>query len=305
MNTRKKLTWLLLVFAAIAWFGLKNPVYRAVTASSELPTNAPASFEGEDGWALLPVEPTPGAWNDPWGVDLYILPPPSGAKAGRGLVDIFHEPTRRELAQSAQVIESAFSAAGPSYSAIYRHPSPSVNAKAEDWDVARLDAEMAFERYLHDKNKWRGVLLIASPDTGHLVAPILARIEKDPRLLERFSGLVVLYTGTSAPQANVTCSPAMQGDCVVAIKVARQTGTFNWLVPQLYRQPLVFEIEDVEPLSRELTARNLKLSIWLDKNAPKPAEPLGGLDDIEVIEIAPIRSPGETGSDDENLSRDD
>ena len=90
----------------------------------------------------------------------------------------------------------------------------------------------------------------------------------------------------------------MLGDCLIIGAVEPQGSWIQWLAPRLYRSSAEFTFKDNDTLEATLAERNTKLSIWLDKNAPKPAEPLGGIEDIEVVEVAPIRRPGET--DDEN-----
>jgi len=152
---------------------------------------------------------------------------------------------------------------------------------------------MAFEQYLYSKNKWRGILIVAAPETEQLLGPLLQRIEADPRLVERFSG-VVLLSDTSSAFAEVKCSPVMEGNCVVQADIKRESSYLNWLLPQPHRSPVSFEILDRAALGKTLIDRNTSLSLWLDKHAPKPAEPLGGLEDMEVIDIAPVRRPGET-----------
>ena len=286
---------LIIIFAAlIAWFGLKNVTYRSFFAGEPPTDQSPATYNKEDGWAVLPVEVPPGAWFEPWGVDVFIVPPPSGASAGAGLVGDFHPDAYMEMAKHGHQIEKVLAPAGPSYSAVYRHPSASATSQTQDWDVAREDLVMAFERYLYTKNNMRGVLLVSAPATQELIPPLLTRIESDPRLLERFSGVVWLQESATAPSIDVKCSPAMAGNCSILGAVNNSSGWLSWLAPQLPRRSVHFDFADAEQLSTELTKRNTKLSIWLDENAPKPAEPLGGIEDMEVVEVAPIRRPGET-----------
>ena len=286
---------LILILVALAsWFGLKNIVYQSFFAG-DIPAEQTAStYNGDDGWILIPVETPPGAWLDPWGVDVFIVPPPSGVSAGDGLVGDFHPGARQELAAHAHQIEKVFAPAGPSYSAIYRHPSASATSQTSNWDVSREDLVMAFERYLYTKNNMRGILLVSAPGTEDLIPPLLARIDSDPRLLERFSGVVWLQDSQSAPQVDINCSPVMAGECSVLGQVTKANGWLSWITPQMPRRSVKFQFAAAEDLAAELTQRNTKLSIWLDENAPKPAEPLGGLEDMEIVEVAPIRRPGET-----------
>ena len=282
------------IVAIVAWFGLKNLVYRSLFAGETIAEQVAATYNGEDGWAVLPVETPPGAWMDPWGVDIFIVPPPSGSSAGDGLIGAFHEPTREEITAISHKIERTLAPAGPSYSAIYRHPSAAATSQTDQWDVAVEDLSNAFERYLYTKNNMRGILLVSSPKTRDLIPPILVRIESDPRLLERFSGVLWLQDSTSVPDINVNCSPVMEGNCHVIGAVRQNSSWFGWVLPNLPRKPLKFEFKEAEQLAKQLTERNTRLSIWLDENAPKPAEPLGGLEDVEVVGVAPIRRPGET-----------
>ena len=286
-----------LIIAAVfvaAWFGLKDVVYRSIFPGKTASEQIAATYNGDDGWAVMPVEPPPGAWLEPWGIDLYIIPPPSGAAAGKGLIGAFHTKAADEMTKHAHQIEKALAPSGPSYSPIYRHPSASIRPQANSWDVAHDDIAIAFERYLYTKNNMRGILLVSSPETQEFVAPILARIEADPRLLERFSGVVWLQKNATPPNMEVNCSPVMMGNCDVVGTVQNTSSWLRWVLPQLPRKSVRFKISEPEKLAKKLTERNTKLSLWLDENAPKPAEPLGGIDDIEIVGVAPIRRPGET-----------
>lgn len=290
----KRIYWLLAFISVLLWFLFKDVAYRNIVAGYDEPASVQLSYLGEEGWALLPVEPPPGAWLDPWGVDLFIVPSPTGATAGKGLVGAANEKVFGEIRLQSHQIEKVLAPAGPSYSPIYRHPSASTKASSEQWLTASEDLAMAFERYLFEKNNWRGVLIIAAPGSEPLISPLLERVESDPRLLERFSGVVLLGADPSAIGRPVNCSIAFEGDCIIQGDVKRQRSFLRPILPNLRRAPATFEFEDGEDLSAKLTQRNTRLSIWLDKNAPKPAEPLGGLEDMEVIEIAPVRRPGET-----------
>lgn len=290
----KRIYWILALISVLLWFLFKDVAYRSIVAGYDEPASVQLSYLGEEGWALLPVEPPPGAWLDPWGIDLFIIPSPTSATTGRGLVGAANEKVSAEIRVQSHQIEKVLAPAGPSYSPIYRHPSASTKANDEHWATARDDLAMAFERYLFEKNNWRGVLIVGAPESEPLISPLLERVESDPRLLERFSGVVLLGAGPSAIGRPVNCSIAFEDDCIIQGDVKRQRSFLRSILPNLRRAPAKFEFEDGEDLSAKLTQRNTRLSIWLDKNAPKPAEPLGGLEDMEVIEIAPVRRPGET-----------
>ena len=286
--------WLIPIAALILWLALKDIVYRSVIAGDTQPETAPATYLDEDGWALLPVEPPPGAWTAPWGIDLFVIPPPTAIAIGSATAGAANPDVVSDMTRNSESIEKALAPAGPSFSPVYRHPSAAFAAAPDDWDIAREDIAMAFERYLYTKNNWRGVLIVASPETQQLLSPLLQRIEADPALLQRFSGVVLLGGGNIPEASEIKCSPAMDGNCVLRADVKRKRSMLRWILPQLHRSPVRFVITDEAILGQSLADRNTRLSLWLDKNAPKPAEPLGGIDDMEVIEIAPIRRPGET-----------
>lgn len=290
----KRLAWLIPIFAVAAWFLLKDIAYRSYIAGKETPGAVTASYLEEDGWAVLPVEPPPGAWITPWGIDFFVIAPPSSVPAGGGLISKAVEPATSEMRANVLTIEKAFALAGPLYSPVYRHPSAATRAAPEDWDVSREDIAMAFERYLYSRNNWRGVVLVAAPETQHLAAAVLERVEKDPRLLERFGGIVVIGAPGDLETTEINCSPAMEGHCGIFAEVNKRQALLDYMRPKLHRSALKFEFSEPADLTVTLQERNTKLSLWLDTNAPKPAEPLGGLDEVEVIEIAPVRRPGET-----------
>lgn len=290
----KRKLWVIPIILFGLWFTLKDITYRQIMANKDYPDTEAASYVGEEGWIVLPIEPPPGAWTEPWGIDLFIIPPPTGASAGRSNVGISDKLLAENMTKNARTVEKAFAPSGPSYSALYRHPSAAKATTSEDWDISRGDLAMAFERYLYSKNNSRGILLIASPNTAHLTGPIIQRIKSDPQLIERFSGIVHFDEEDAAYVSGVQCSMAMAGDCVIKAEAEYSSSLISWIMPRLYLSSLTFEISEQPALTQLLVERNTRLSLWLDKNAAKPAEPLGGLDSIEVIEIAPIRRPGET-----------
>jgi len=290
----KRLIWLIPIIAVLSWFLLKDVVYRAVLANQSLPDAEAATYLDDDGWLLLPNETPPGAWTEPWGVDLFIVSPPSSVPSGLGTIDQTENLAVSDLNNNSKLIASTLASAGPSYSPFYRHPSAVKKSEPDNWTSSKEDLAMAFERYLYSKNNWRGVLLVAAPETANLIEPIIERISKDPRLLERFGGVVLMGPQPFDIAENLKCSPAMKGNCVVNAPVENRTALQRWFLPSLHRAPVNIRFSDGPSLAQQLSDRNMKLSAWLDENAPKPAEPLGGLEDMEVIDIAPIRKPGET-----------
>lgn len=293
--------WLILALTLLAvWFLGKNWAYRSIVGMSEIPNQDNPSYSGTENWIYLPASSPPGAWKDPWGVDLFLIPSPPSVKAGRGLVGSLHPQTLDSMKVRSRKTADLLSTEDHVYAPVYRHPSPIGRSHSEMWEVSRSDILSAFQQYLTEKNNWRGIVLVAEPDTHDLYQPVLERIYSDPRLLERFGGVVTLTSKDHTP-ANIRCSDALAEDCQLIGTVTRRTKWYRWLIPTLYRSPLVFEIDDAPTLAAQIDEREEQLSIWLDAHAPKPAEPLGGFEDAEVVGIAPIRRPGET---DEELTKE-
>jgi hypothetical protein len=215
-------------------------------------------YAAEDSWAVKPDLPPPAVWETGWEVDVVIL----SAGAALQISDkVALENRRGDAAEELEDLGAAFDRIGPVYAPYLR--------------AASLDADMAaaLSAYIATHNRGRAFLIA----TDHpLPATLAAAFESDALLRDRFGG--VLFYGESATgfAEGVTsaglCSRRYKPElgCVATVEVRRAGGKY--------------EMSGGETLTNGLVS-------WLNDHTSKLAEPLGELEEIEIIEI---RKPGET-----------
>lgn len=238
---------------AILWSMREAPVATG-------PAVATFDYASASSWAVKPDLPPPAVWETGWDVDVIIL----SAAAAITISDrVALENRRRGSGEELKDLGAAFDRTGPVYAPYLR--------------AASLDADMAaaLSEYLASHNRGRAFLIA----TDHPIpATLVPAFESDPLLRDRFGG--VLFYGESATSTGLAegvtsaalCSRRYKPEqgCVATVEVRRAGGRY--------------EVSGGEPLTRGLTA-------WLNTHTSRLAEPLGDLEEIEVIEI---RRPGET-----------
>lgn len=281
----------ILALLIAAWFGLKNPIYNMwmTRGAVEMPTML--DYTTAQSWASQPAETPSGAWETPWGVDVFVVYPSPRLASPHGLIDpeaAFAHPSHAKLHDE---ILRALPNDASVYVPKYRMAS---NAKRPD-TLTRLSADdlsASFEAYLANANRGRGVMLIAVGDTQEAIAPLLERLQMDD-LQHRFAGLI--HITPDAPQETtrsdtLACSPGLERACFQAVEVETQRPPTDHLFARLPNQRANYTILDPEGTAAAIAAQNVQVSHWLDTYGPKPAEPLFG---FEAIETAPIYRPGE------------
>lgn len=279
--------------AIILWMGLKDWTYRTYMSFQTSEAPQALDYSQTAAWARKPEESQPGGWEKPWGVDVFLLPPEPRAPYPAGIVPADHESS--SVRTDAFVISAAPLFGETSLYAPYlRYPSPALNAQSKT-NMAHTtsgDALAAFRQYLERHNRERGVLLAAPHSALASVRAIIAEIEDNEELLLRFGGLILLDELTaSSPQ--ISCSEAFQGTCALHVAMSSKVSMWQRVLPNLNAPPLTHIFEDMPGDTAKVSDRLAVFSSWLDENAPKPAEPLGGFDEMEAVDIAPIRRPGE------------
>jgi hypothetical protein len=255
---RKIAVALIAVLLAIAAGAIIWSMQEAPVASG--PAVPSFDYAAEDSWAVKPNLPPPAVWETGWEVDLVIL----SAGAALGISEkVALENRRNDASEELEDLAAAFEKIGPTYAPYLR--------------AANLDADMssAFSEYLTTHNRGRAFLIA----TDHpLPAELAPAFESDPLLRDRFGG--VLFYGESATATGLAggmtsaaiCSRRYKPEqgCVATVEVRRAGGKY--------------EISGGEALTNGLVG-------WLNDHTSKLAEPLGDLEEIEIIEI---RRPGET-----------
>jgi hypothetical protein len=252
-KTAVALIALLLAIAAgaILWSMREAPV----ATGPAVPT---FDYAAQGSWAVKPDLPPPAVWETGWEVDVVIL----SAGAALEVSDKVALKNRRDdAAEELEDLGAAFDRIGPAYAPYLR--------------AASLHADMAaaLSAYIATHNRGRAFLIA----TDHpLPATLVPAFENDALLRDRFGG--VLFYGESATGLGegvtgaAICSRRYKPElgCVATVDVRRAGGKY--------------EISGDGALTNGLVT-------WLNDHTSKLAEPLGDLEEIEIIEI---RKPGET-----------
>ncbi len=244
---------LVLAVGGVFWSMREKP---AATGPA-LPT---FDYSATASWAAKPDLPPPAVWETGWDIDIVLL-------AGDAALEISDKVAlakrRDEAAEELADLAGAFERIGPVY-------APYLRASNLDADTGA-----ALAQYLSTDNRGRAFLIATDRP---LPVSILPAFEADTLLRDRFGG-VLFYgddnTGTGFAEGvspDVVCSRRYKGEegCVAAVDLRRTGGGYN--------------LSGGERLSNGLIA-------WLNNHTSKMAEPLGDLEEIEIIEI---RRPGET-----------
>lgn len=244
---------LLLAGAALVW-SLRP---QADVVSTPLPT---FDYTDAESWAVKPELQPPAVWEGDWDVDVVLI---SRAEA---LDPADTEDLQKQRDKSAGLLSEraeALAKIGPVY-------APYLRSANIDEDVAR-----ALSQYQTADNRGRAFFVVT--DTP-LPAEFVSVLQATPLLRDRFGG--VLFFGedaetsgfTSDVDAATVCSRRYREEqtCAERIELRRSGGSYN--------------LSGGGRLVNGFVA-------WLNANASKLAEPLGDLEEIEIIDI---RRPGET-----------
>ncbi|WP_321489626.1 hypothetical protein [uncultured Hyphomonas sp.] len=270
---KKPVFW---IASAIVVAGLGTWLWRTVISPPPLIEVSPLSYTDYASWSVVPKETPPAVWKEGWGIDVFLVDSASELK-GRSGKQLDKKEQKARL--QGRMFEDGLSAIGPVYAPLYR-------ADAKGDDLAR-----AFLIYLRKHNQGRA-LVIASNTT--LPDALLAEIEFEPDLEERFGGFyrlgkdpqsVTLTEGADQP-AEAYCPAHLteSGDCIRNVMTVRDSG-FSVLAPE-----------------SDVAASATTFSEWLNANAAPMAEPLGDLEEVEIVDI---RRPGDTDERREKRSNRD
>lgn len=257
MNRKTGLALIAIVLALAAgiaaWFLRDKPV----ATGPALPS---FDYAAADSWAERPELPPPAVWETGWDIDILLL-------AGEAALDISEkdsvEERRDEAAETLDDIAAAFEKTGPVY-------APYLRAASLDEDVTA-----ALTQYLATDNRGRAFLIATDRP---LPASIVPAFEADALLRDRFGG--VLYYGKEISEAGTGAGVVPASICSRRYKP--EEGCVATV--DLRRAGSAFEASGGERLVNGLIP-------WLNDYASKLAEPLGELEEVEIVDI---RRPGET-----------
>jgi hypothetical protein len=188
-----------------------------------------ADYAKPEAWALRPAQPPPGAWETPWGIDIFFVHPTSaysnaGWNAGVDNTEALGRLRDRILPNHA----GPFLQAGPVYAPLYRQASlhSEINIGGEGdgaLELAYDDVLRAFDHYMANDNRHRGIVLAGVGQGGLYVERLLAdRFQSDPlkgRLAAAYiidTAVPVDFPGRAVSQP--VCEQYDQIHCIVAWK---------------------------------------------------------------------------------------
>jgi hypothetical protein len=182
-----------------------------------------------ESWALRPAQPPPGAWEKPWGVDIFFIHPTS-AYAGDDWNAQITEPVSVKRLENRILPNHAgpFLQAGPVYAPRYRqaalYSEADVGGEGDGaFLVAYNDILAAFDQYMAINNRGRGVILAGAGQGGLYVQRLLAdRFQADP-LKHRLAAAYIIDAALPADApgtmfAQPVCKSADATQCVIAWK---------------------------------------------------------------------------------------
>jgi hypothetical protein len=245
--------------------GLGVWLWRAVISPPPYIEVSPLTYTDYGSWAVIPKETPPAVWQEGWGIDVFLVDSTSELKGRTGQQLDKKEKNAR---LQGRMLEDGLTAIGPVYAPLYR-------ADAKGDDLAR-----AFLTYLKKHNHGRAIVIAS--DTS-LPDALLSELELEPELMERFGGFYrlgktpveVMLTEDSGKSIDAYCPPHLtEGSmCVTDVATVHQGG---------------FEILAPDSAVGEAVSR---FDEWLRANASPMAEPLGDLEEVEIVDI---RRPGDT-----------
>lgn len=169
--------------------------------------------------------------------------------------------------RAPEEISAALSAIGPVYA-----------PKLRELHFAD-DAAEALQQYLDANNNGRAFVIASNQPLPASTVPV---INADPMVRARFGGVLLLEGQAAAFAAGVNpasvCSDRFGAGevCAAPVEIGKQDGA--WVIKTEEGAPVGGAVID-------------GFAEWLHGSAPKLAEPLGDLEEVEIIDI---RRPGQT-----------
>lgn len=274
--------------ALLGWLAFKDIVWTVWHSQTGEPVaEAPDHTQGS-GWLLRPENPPPAVWERGWAIDIFMLPARPGYGSRGKVIDPSLDAVRTQITERTEALAGPLSGIGPIYVPALRLPSPAI--RDPDWSLAKSDLTNAFAAYLETDNRGRAILIAVPPGSEPLLgalSPPLAEASKN--LKDRMAGLVQYNTDVPANPPDEICGPAIMQQCLISLPVMKAEAPLAILAPNLPNAWPRHEIISPVTARSALTVRRETVLAWLEKNGAREAEPLGGL---ETIEVAPIRRPG-------------
>ncbi|MEO0884127.1 MAG: DUF3089 domain-containing protein [Pseudomonadota bacterium] len=275
----------------VAWFGLKDVVYTTSLQANTPASATPLDYSDVESWAAFPDTRPPGAWEKPWGVDVFLIGPPTGIASGPGLVDARSEEHQEKFDESITTLSRALPRGVPIYAPHYHAPS-AADTPGQVNEIVAQGIQAAFDQYFANENRDRAILLAIDERALPYSETITTELTSDT-LAERFAGRVVfgILRDQSPP---ITCNPSLGTACDQAVDMQSHGNPFGFVLPRLPGRVVRRSPIDPDGTAEAIRVQAEQVSTWLDTFGPKPAEPLGSIQEVAIV---PIRRPGEVDPD--------
>jgi hypothetical protein len=192
----------LALFLLSGWLLFQDSFFRmAVTPPGRFATTpAPPrpDYSQPESWALRPALPPPGGWETPWGIDTFFIHAAS-AYAGDDWNAPIGDPVAADRLDNRILPNHAgpFLRAGPVYAPRYRqaslHSEIGVGGEGDGaFLIAYNDVLAAFDHYLANHNRERGIMLVGVGQGGLYVQKLLQdRFQTQP-LMDRLAAAWII-----------------------------------------------------------------------------------------------------------------
>ncbi len=215
-------------------------------------------YAAPESWAVRPETPPPAVWEAGWDIDAVIIS--TGASIETGAAET-EERRLLAAAKSLGTLSEVFASIGPVY-------APLVRAGNAEADIAA-----ALQHYIEEDNRGRAFVIATDTALPAFLAEMLAA---DSLLRDRFVG--VLTFGETPDSAGF--APGTNKADVCSRKFEREEGCT--LAIELRKSGTNYSYSGEGTPGGALTSG---FTNWLHDNASKLAEPLGDLEEVEIVEI--------------------
>ncbi len=203
--------WLIMVGILIAVFTVTGVAFRKnifiwsvkpdIPFQIYTPPSEP-SYDSPGSWAMFPSEQPPGAWETPWGVDVFFIHPTTHFTGSQWNAPISGTRASDLLDREAMPNHGwPFLTAGPIYAPRYRQASIFTELNfGEDsvqaLNLAYLDVARAFDYYLAERNEGRGIMLVGVGQGGLHAQRLLAEKFTTTSMKERLAAAYLIDAAT-------------------------------------------------------------------------------------------------------------
>jgi hypothetical protein len=174
-------------------------------------------------WALRPETPPPGAWEKPWGIDVFFIHPTSAHGGGWNVAADMPKAMERLDETLMPVHARAFMGGGPVYAPRYRQAAlyASVTTGQESkeaLDLAYSDILRAFDHYMATDNRDRGVIIAGVGQGGAHAERLLKERFANEAVRRRLAAAYLIDAGikTDAGLPAPFCNGPDDIQCVAA-----------------------------------------------------------------------------------------